>query len=187
MAYDNSSLYGDLICDNYPEDYNMMNPPNDMGWFFYNLEGKSFDFVEELVGQLSLDLSPVRCSDSYLHLYGEDLKLKKDPSWSYDEYRALILVRYYNIMTLRGLENVLNKLYMNVLDDSTGYIKCDYTVVGFRVSDENTLNELISDENTTNDLLTDTVGTIVHINVPTSVDTGIIEFLQDYLPYEVTL
>ena len=187
MAYDDSSFHGDLICDNYPEENNIMNPPNDSGWFLYNLEGKSFDYISDLISQLSLDLTPVRCDNSYLPVFGEEVKLKKDPAWTDEQYRALILIRWYNIMTVKGLETVLNKLYFSVLDESTGYITCDYSKVGFRVSNENIENELVSNETVENDLLTSSSGSIIHINVPLGVDTSLIEFLMDYLPYEVLL
>lgn len=58
MAYDNSSLIGDEICDYYYDiENNFMNPPSSTGYFIYKVVGGVFDWLDELVGQFRIDLS----------------------------------------------------------------------------------------------------------------------------------
>lgn len=104
MSYDDSSNYGNFICENFDENNNFMNPESDMGWFFYNLIGKSFDYLSDEVNKLALNMSPVRCEKSYLDLLAIEFNIKRNSEWSDNEYRAIIMLNNYNVMTIRGLE-----------------------------------------------------------------------------------
>ena len=63
MAYDNSSLTGDEICDyHYDIENNFMNPPSPTGYFIYKVIGGAFDRLNDLVTQFRIDYSILDCS-----------------------------------------------------------------------------------------------------------------------------
>ena len=63
MAYDDSSLTGDEICDFYYDiENNFMNPPSSTGFFMYKIIGGAFDWVNDLVNQFRIDFSILDCN-----------------------------------------------------------------------------------------------------------------------------
>ena len=63
MAYDNSSLTGDEICDyHYDIENNFMNPPSPTGYFIYKVIGGAFDRLNDLVTQFRIDYSILDCN-----------------------------------------------------------------------------------------------------------------------------
>ena len=63
MAYDNSSVTGDEICDYYYDiENNMMNPPSPTGYFIYKVAGGVFDWLNTNIGQFRIDYSILDCS-----------------------------------------------------------------------------------------------------------------------------
>ena len=63
MAYDNSSLTGDEICDyHYDIENNFMNPPSPTGFFIYKVIGGAFDWLGDLITQFRIDYSILDCS-----------------------------------------------------------------------------------------------------------------------------
>lgn len=63
MAYDNSSLTGDEICDyHYDIENNFMNPPSPTGFFIYKIIGGCFDWLGDLIAQFRIDYSILDCS-----------------------------------------------------------------------------------------------------------------------------
>jgi hypothetical protein len=189
--YDNglfiTSSYGEMIAAMYDEKNNFMNPPSDTGWFIYNLYGKSFDDISDMVGQMVLNLNPIRCDDSYFDMLARELQIKRDPNWSNDEYRAVIILNTYNTMTVKGLEYVLDMIALTETSESDGYITVSYTGVGFRASEEDKEYELSSEEDEEYDLLADVTTELMQIKIPPGVNRDLIMFIKDYLPYKVTV
>ena len=63
MAYDNTSLTGDEICDYYYDiENNFMNPPSPTGFFIYKVIGSAFDRLNDLVAQFRNDYSILDCN-----------------------------------------------------------------------------------------------------------------------------
>lgn len=63
MAYDDTSLTGDEICDYYYDiENNFMNPPSSTGFFMYKILGGAFDWLNDLVTQFRIDYSILDCS-----------------------------------------------------------------------------------------------------------------------------
>ena len=63
MAYDNSSLNGDIICEDYYDvSNNLMNPESPVGYFLYKVIGGAFDELDKLVNQFRIDLSILDCN-----------------------------------------------------------------------------------------------------------------------------
>ena len=63
MAYDNTSVTGDEICDYYYDiENNFMNPPSPTGYFIYKVLGGAFDRIAELVSQFRIDYSILDCN-----------------------------------------------------------------------------------------------------------------------------
>ena len=62
MAYDGSSLYGDIVCDDYYDTQNnLMNPPSDVGFFFYKIVGGAFDRMSEICSNFLNDCDVLTC------------------------------------------------------------------------------------------------------------------------------
>lgn len=62
MAYDGTSLYGDIICDDYYDlQNNLMNPPSDVGFFFYKIVGGAFDRMSEICSNFLNDCDVLTC------------------------------------------------------------------------------------------------------------------------------
>lgn len=55
MAYDDSSFYGDLICNEYDEQNNFMNPESPTGYYVYCILGHGFDMMSEMCSQFMND------------------------------------------------------------------------------------------------------------------------------------
>lgn len=63
MAYDDSSVHGDEICDYYYDlSNNFMNPPSPLGFFIYKIIGGAFDRIDEVINQFRIDLSILECN-----------------------------------------------------------------------------------------------------------------------------
>ena len=63
MAYDNSSLAGDEICDYYYDiENNLINPESPSGYFIYKVLGGAFDWLNELIVQFRNDYSILDCN-----------------------------------------------------------------------------------------------------------------------------
>ena len=63
MAYDNSSLTGDEICDYYYDiENNLINPPSPTGFFIYKIIGGAFDWLNDLITQFRIDYSILDCN-----------------------------------------------------------------------------------------------------------------------------
>ncbi|BBL61495.1 hypothetical protein [Methanobrevibacter arboriphilus] len=187
MAYDDTSENGDMISDYFDEENNVMNPPSDAGWFFYNLIGKSLDSVSDVYNQSVLNRSPIRCSNSYLNVLGKSMGVKRDFNWSDDEYRAYLILNYYNTATIKGLEYVLNQIAIIETSEIEGYITIEQFRDNFKFSSRFKENELTSDRFITNDLLRTGKSEIVLINVPVTVNIELISFIAKFLDYEVEI
>ncbi len=187
MAYDNSSENGDMICEYFDEENNVMNPPSDAGWFFYNLIGKSLDKINNIYNQSVLNRSPIRCNNSYLAVIGNNMGLKRDPNWSNDEYRAFLILNYYNTATIKGLEYVLNQIAIIETSEIEGYITVEQFKDSFEFSSRFKENQITSDRFVENDILRSGKSEIVLINVPETVDIELIRFIAQFLDYEVEI
>ena len=183
MAYDGSSYNGDIICSNFDKKNNIMNPPSEMGWFFYKIYGYSFDDIDDLINQMIFDFSPLICDVSLLEAYGKDCRVDRDPSWSDDEFRAIICLNWYETILLAGMEYVFNNLRVVGVTPKTGHITIEKDYQGFRASNEYITNELTSDKNTLNHTLNVTSGNDLIIYVPNGVNIPLIEFMINYIPF----
>lgn len=106
-----SLFYGDLLCDHFDEENNMVNPPSDTGWYLYNLFGFVFGSVQEKMENNLLNIDPITCELPYLNKIAQEFGLKRKPEWSDDYWRALIIYYYYDFETLAGIEFVINRIY----------------------------------------------------------------------------
>jgi len=183
--FSENSLHGDLICDLFDEENNVMNPPSDAGWFFYNLIGKSLDKVSEIHNQSILNRSPVRCEDSYLDLLAQNMGLKRDLNWSNDEFRAYLILHYYNTRTKAGLEYALNQIAIIDASELTGYITVSYSEPWFKYSDRFVDHELASDRFEDNDLIDQETTNVVRIEIPPGVNIDLMVFISQFLGFDV--
>lgn len=140
-----SLFYGDLLVNFFDQENNMVNPPSDVGFFLYNLFGKSFDDVQEIINHLLLNIDPVTCELPYLNIISKEVKVTRNPAWNDAKWRAAVISYYYNLETIAGIEFVLNLIskYYNQ-SESEAELE-DITVegysAGFNLSDKyNTFN-----------------------------------------------
>ncbi len=106
-----SLYYGDMLCDHFDEENNMVNPPSDTGWYLYNLFGYVFDNIQSLLSDMVLNIDPITCELLYLDIIAEEFGLKRKDGWSDEYWRALIIYYYYNLETVKGIEFVLSRIY----------------------------------------------------------------------------
>lgn len=114
MSYGNSEgpdlYYGELLIDFFDQYNNMVNPPSDAGWFLYNLLGKALDDAMEAINQMLLNTDPITCEPLYLEIIAQGIRVKRDPDWDDEYWRAVIISYYYNLETIAGIEFVLNQI-----------------------------------------------------------------------------
>lgn len=139
-SIETSSYYGDLLVDFFDQKNNMINPISDTGFFLYNLFGKAFDDASEIIHDILLNLDPVTCKLPYLNIIAMEFKLKRDPGWSDNKWRAAVISYYYNLETIAGIEFVLNLIndYYNKSEDEVELerIIVDGFYGGFYLSDK---------------------------------------------------
>jgi hypothetical protein len=83
MAYDNTSLTGDEICDYYYDiENNFMNPPSPTGFFIYKVIGGAFDRLNDLVTQFRNDYSILDCNAGNVKFWGVSYNMPR-PSLPY--------------------------------------------------------------------------------------------------------
>ena len=129
LSYDDTSFYGDLICDEYDEQNNFMNPPSSFGSLVYYLLGHGFDMMSDMCTQFMNDFSILDANAngldkfwgvSYniprpkLHIGTENERYLTD-----DEYRIYLYLRNCRLMTREDIEINMNKCFS--LDDYTVY------------------------------------------------------------------
>jgi hypothetical protein len=125
-----SLYYGDMLCDKFDQDNNMVNPPSNVGWYLYNLFGFSFDTIQLKLSNMLLNLCPITCELAYLDIIAQEFGLKRKDCWSDEKWRALIIHYYYNLETVKGIELVLNWIYEHNNRDNPEYLVEEITVDG---------------------------------------------------------
>lgn len=71
MAYDDTSITGDEICDYYYDiSNNFMNPPSPTGYFIYKILGGCFDWLNDLISQFRIDYSILDCDVGTVEIVG---------------------------------------------------------------------------------------------------------------------
>jgi len=144
-------FYGDLLLDFFDQENNMINPPSDAGFYLYNLFGRAFDDAQEIINNMLLNLDPVTCKLPYLNIIAMELKLKRNPEWNDDKWRAAVISYYYNLETVAGIEFVLN-LINDYYNKPRGEVEHEKIVVdgyytGFNLSDKFNSFSRCSDKN----------------------------------------
>ena len=122
MAYDNSSLTGDEICDYYYDiENNFMNPPSPTGYFIYTVLGGAFDRIAELVNQFRIDYSILDCNVGKIEIN----KFPEEPNLTHTYYVPLYDEegnKYIKYQFVDGVwvETALHTKVLNSLDTFWG-------------------------------------------------------------------
>jgi hypothetical protein len=182
--YDKTSPNGDLLCDMSELKHNLMLPENPVGFFIYKSTGGAYDKIEENHYNELINLTPLKCDPSYLELFGLGKKLKRKAEWSDEEYRALILLNYIDITTIKGLENYFKALVDTQENSQNDKVNLTLLDSGFKYSDETEDNHLCSDE-TEYIVLIQEVGIIIIVDLPSSISNELFEFIAQYLGYNI--
>jgi len=185
--YDNSSPNGNLLCGKYELKNNLMNPASSVGYFFYKLIGGVLDSCEENFFQELENLTVVRCDPSYLDLFAREFLIKRDPDWTDEEYRAIILLKKINVNSVAGLEYYLNQLNQTsesggssveqvVIIEKPNFLYSNHTSDNARVSDEfNESGDVLSNQST------------YYVQLPVGFSIELFNFIKNYLPYNLHL
>ena len=57
MSYDNTSYYGDMLCDEYDDKCNFINPQSPTGFYIYHIIGDGLDIMSDLCSKFMNDFS----------------------------------------------------------------------------------------------------------------------------------
>lgn len=133
MAYDNTSFYGDIICDDYDEKNNFMNPVSPVGFFFYHILGDGFDTMSEMCNKFLNDLNILSAdADSLDKFWGVSYKLPRpklnegtpnERLLTDDEYRVYLYLRNCRLITVEDILVNFNKCF--VVEDYEVYISSE--------------------------------------------------------------
>lgn len=122
MSYDNTSFYGDLICDEYDERNNFMNPISPFGFFVYHILGDGFDLMSSQCEGWMNDFSILSASASGLDkFWGISYNMPRprlptsERLLTDDEYRIYLYLRNCRLLTREDIEINMNKCF--ALDD----------------------------------------------------------------------
>ena len=129
MAYDDSSFYGDLLCYEYDEQNNFMNPQSSFGFLVYYLLGGGFDMMSDMCNKFLNDLSLLSADSSSLDkFWGVSYGMPRPKLYvgtenerylTDDEYRVYLYLRNCRLMTRQDIEVNMNKCF--ALDDYDCY------------------------------------------------------------------
>lgn len=118
MVYDNTSMNGEIIAEEYLEQGNPLNPESPFGYFIYKLIGGSFDKMDDMTNNFLLDCNVLSTSaESLDKFWGKDLGLPRptitdetpvERLLTDDEYRIYLYVRNSRLMTVEDLLSVFN-------------------------------------------------------------------------------
>lgn len=172
MAYDNESLTGDIIAEEYLEEGNPLNPESPFGYFIYRLIGGAFDKMDDMTNRFLQDCSILSTSaESLDDVWGKDLDLPR-PSivdgdglerlLTDDEYRVYLYVRHCRLMTVEDLLCVFNRCMSTdsydvyIEKEATGNLKVvDHLKYESRVTDVSDIAAQEDDDS--GDIITDHV------------------------------
>jgi len=110
MSYDNTSFYGDLICNEYDEQNNFINPESPLGFYIYHILGDSFDIMSEqctkFMNDTSILTADVRSLDKFWGIsYNMPRpKLESGRELTDEEYRIYLYLRNCRLITREDLE-----------------------------------------------------------------------------------
>lgn len=112
MSYDDTSLHGDLMCLEYDEQNNPMNPPSPFGFFLYHIVGRTFDSIDDLCTEFMNDSSILTCKDSMINWYGRCCGIPNpyfnDRYLTPEEYRVYIYLKNCQLLTIKDLQVCFN-------------------------------------------------------------------------------
>lgn len=109
MSYDNSSFYGELVCDEYDEENNFMNTVTPTGFYVYKILGSALDMMQDMTTKFLNDISLISADPSSLdYFWGLSYGMPRPelPSGRLmddDEYRAYLYLRNCQLITLQNI------------------------------------------------------------------------------------
>ena len=125
MSYDDTSYYGDLICDEYDDMNNFMNPPSPTGFYIYHILGDGFDKMSEYCTRFLNDFSILSADSSSLDkFWGVSYnmprpKLENGRLLTDEEYRIYLYLRNCRLLTMEDI--LVNMTHCFGLDDYEVY------------------------------------------------------------------
>lgn len=116
MSYDDTSLSGDYIVEEYDEQNNFMNPESSMGFLVYHLLGDGFDLMSEAETQFLNDTdilsADTRGLDSFWGLsYGMPRPTINGRMLNDDEYKIYLYLRNCQLLTRQDIETCFNRCF----------------------------------------------------------------------------
>lgn len=208
MAYDDTSFYGDLICDEYDEKNNLMNPISPVGFYFYHILGDGFDAMSDMCSKFLNDFSILSADSSSLDKYwGVSYNLPRPslPSGrklSDEEYRVYLYLRNCRLITVEDILINFNKCfgvdgnesflssedYFLEVVDHNSYLASENVGSNIAKNSEDTSKHFVTnffeddDTEVIESLLSTSEETITVINIPLgNWDTEFLEYLEPYI------
>ena len=210
MSYDDTSFNGDLLCDEYDEQNNFMNPQSPFGFLVYHLLGDGFDLMADMCTQFMNDFNILTADTRGLDkFWGISYNMPRpylEVESRYltdDEYKVYLYLRNGQLITREDIEVNMNKCF--AIDDygvyftrETQYLSAtDHLLYTPTVTDTSDLSK--NSDDTTNDYLVElgSEDTNVHllagnlsegsevyevINIPANDwDTNFLDFLSKWI------
>lgn len=166
--YDDTSFYGDLICEEYNSQNNFMNPPTPLGYFLYTIIGGGFDQIQERINQFNNNISILSCEEKYLNIYGRYWNIPRptinNRLLTDEEYRVYLYLKKCRLITIQDLKINFNKCLslddydvkisqvevnkLQVVDHESYTGSDDYTSSNLKPNTEDfTLNKIVNHNN----------------------------------------
>lgn len=209
MAYDNTSFYGDIICDEYDDANNFINPQSPVGFYVYHILGDGFDSMSEMCSKFLNDFSILSADSSSLDKYWRvsyNLPRPKLPTSNRlltdEEYRVYLYLLNCRLITVEDILINFNKCfqveeYEVYISTETHYLKVvdhlNYQSISDNTSDlkKNTedtgkhyVTDFTNDENTEvfESMLSTVEETVNIVNIPfNNWDNEFLAFLEPYI------
>lgn len=196
MVYDNSSPRGEEISLYWDDENNLMNPETPQGYFFYKLNGLSFDATDERIIQSRNNRNLALAEGLWLERrWGKKLGIKRN-GLNDDNYRKVLMGANYFTGTYYGIRKVLSLIlgceYEDILiiEEDTDLIRATdelhledyYDIVPDFLTDPEEINKFVTDR------ISNKVGSIT-VKYPTGLntqiddDTTLIDLIKPYISF----
>jgi len=183
MAYDDSSDYGDMLCDEYDEQNNFMNPPSPTGYYVYKIVGGALDRMKEFTTMFLNDYSILTANTNGLdYFWGLSYGMPRptigeagsERLLTDEEYRIYLYLRNSQLITMQNLEINLGKCFNH--DEEVIYFT--YEESGLETVDHPHYTALVTD---TSDLAKQETDTSGHFVTDYSDDSDETELIRGVL------
>ena len=131
------SMNGEIICDEYLDENNPMNPPSSFGWFIYMIIGGGFDKMDEMTNTFLNDCDVVSANPKSLdRFYGASMNLPRPTITDGSSQRLLTDREYAAYLYLRNSQLLTRLDLLSAFGHCMGDETLEDNYGGVTVTDE---------------------------------------------------